>query len=62
MPIIRVEMLAGRSADQKRAMAEELTEAFLRTAGGRREAISVIVTDVAAQDWAIGGKTLADKS
>jgi len=61
MPIIRVEMLEGRTPDQKRAMAEELTDAFLRTAGGRREAISVIVSEVSAENWAIGGDILADK-
>jgi 4-oxalocrotonate tautomerase len=62
MPNIRVEMLEGRSPEQKSAMARELTEAFLRTAGGRREAISVVITEVSAENWAIGGGILADKS
>lgn len=60
MPIIRVEMLEGRTAEQKRALVKELTEAFVRTAGGRPDAISVVLTDVAKGDWAAGGKLYSD--
>ncbi len=56
MPIIRVQMLAGRSAEQKERLAAALTEAMVTEAGARREGVMVLMEDVAADAWAIGGK------
>ena len=61
MPIIRVEMLEGRSIEQKRALAEKLTEDFVATCGGNKASINVIITEIAADDWAIGAELLADR-
>jgi len=61
MPIIRVEMFKGRSREQKRALVRELTEAFVRAAGGQAEAVTVVLEDVAREDWAVGGALMADK-
>ncbi|WP_198389371.1 4-oxalocrotonate tautomerase [Roseovarius faecimaris] len=61
MPVIRVEMFAGRSAEQKRALAKELTEAFIRTAGGKPESVQVVLTDVEKENWASGGVLFSDK-
>lgn len=56
MPLIRVAMFPGRTAEQKQALAEELTEAFLRTCGGNREGLWVIIDEVPREHWAVGGK------
>ena len=61
MPIIRVEMLKGRTTEQKRQMAQELTDAFINTAGGNVAAVQVLITDVEKEDWAAGGELLLDK-
>jgi 4-oxalocrotonate tautomerase len=61
MPIIRVEMLEGRSVDQKRALAIELTDAFVRTCGGETSAVRVVMRDVSPSDWAIGGQLVSDR-
>ena len=61
MPIIRVEMLKGRTTEQKRKMAQELTDAFINTAGGNVAAVQVLITDVEKEDWAAGGELLLDK-
>ena len=34
MPIIRVEMFKGRTAEQKKKIARELVDGFIRGAGG----------------------------
>ncbi len=60
MPVIRVEMFKGRTPEQKRAMVREVTDAFVRTAGGRPEAVHVIITDVEKSDWAIAGTLASD--
>jgi 4-oxalocrotonate tautomerase len=61
MPIIRVEMFSGRTRDQKRALVRELTETFVRVAGGKPEGVTVLVQDVAKEDWAVAGDLMADK-
>jgi len=60
MPIIRVEMFAGRSRDQKRALVKELTESFLRTCGSKPEAVHVVLVDVEKEDWGVAGVLSCD--
>ena len=60
MPVIRVEMFK-RSQEQKRDLARELTEAFIRTCGGNKDAIKILITEVDKNNWASGGVITADK-
>ncbi|HSM20986.1 MAG TPA: 4-oxalocrotonate tautomerase [Rubrivivax sp.] len=62
MPTIRVELFAGRTLEQKRALAQALTEATVRTLGGSADAVDVIFCDVQRHDWATGGQLWADKT
>jgi 4-oxalocrotonate tautomerase len=61
MPTIRVELFAGRTMEQKRALAQALTEATVRTLGGSADAVDVIFSDVERHDWATGGQLWSDK-
>lgn len=61
MPTIHVQLFAGRSVEQKRALARALTEATVATLGGRPDAVDVIFTDVQRHDWATGGELWSDK-
>ena len=40
MPLVQVTMLTGRTADQKRKLAQRITDAMVEEAGARREAIA----------------------
>ena len=60
MPVIRVEMFK-RTQEQKRDLARELTEAFVRTCGGNKEAIKILITEVDKNNWASGGIITSDK-
>ncbi|MCY0150059.1 tautomerase family protein [Hoeflea sp. G2-23] len=62
MPIIRVEMLPGRSVEQKRAFAAVITDAASDILGCSRDDVAVVFNEVAPQDWANGGRLVADKS
>jgi len=62
MPTIRVELFAGRTLDQKRALAQALTDATVRTLGGSADAVDVIFQDVERHDWATAGQLWCDKS
>jgi 4-oxalocrotonate tautomerase len=61
MPTIRVELFAGRTVEQKRALAQALTEATVKTLGGSAAAVDVIFCDVERHDWATGGQLWSDK-
>jgi 4-oxalocrotonate tautomerase len=55
MPTLRVEMFAGRTLEQKRALARELTDATVRALGVPASAVEVLFYDIEKHDWAVGG-------
>jgi 4-oxalocrotonate tautomerase len=61
MPLVQVTMLQGRTADQKRKIAQRITEAMVEEAGARREAIVVTFLEVSKESYASGGELMADK-
>lgn len=62
MPILRVEMIAGRSPAQKSELAKSITESFLRICGGSPETVHVVFQDVSRENWAIAGDLLSAKT
>lgn len=62
MPSIHVELFAGRTLEQKRALAQALTDATVKTLGGSAESVDVIFVDVQRHDWATGGVLWSDKA
>lgn len=60
MPTLHVHLFAGRTIDQKRALARALTEATVATLGVPATAVDVIFTDVEKHDWATGGRLCSD--
>ncbi len=60
MPIVRVEWLAGRSTDQRRALVGKITDALQDVAGSRRESIKVILHDIPPENYGSGGGLIAD--
>ena len=62
MPLIRVEMFEGRTVDQKRALAQALTEATVKTLGVSPGAVDIMFFDVPKSDWASAGELWSDKA
>ena len=60
MPVIKVEMLAGRSTDEKRRLVKAFTDSFIEICGGKPQSVNVILTDVAREDWGFGGELVSD--
>ncbi len=60
MPIVRIEMLSGRSAEQKARLAEAITRALVDIAKARPEDTNIVFTDVARSDWAFAGRLLSE--
>ena len=61
MPLVQITMLTGRSAEQKRKLAQRITDALVEEAGARREAIVVAFHEVSKESYASGGELLVDK-
>ena len=61
MPTLRVELFEGRTAEQKRALAKELTDACVRVLGGSADGVDVLFFDIRREDWASGGVLWSDK-
>ena len=61
MPIIRVEMVKGRSDAQKKDLAKKLTNSFVESCGGNADSIHVIITEVEKSEWAIGSEMLSER-
>jgi len=61
MPIIQIELLEGRTIDQKRALVERVTRAVCETINAPAEAVSIIIREMKREDYAKAGKLAADK-
>jgi len=59
MPYVRVEMLAGRSEDQKAAMAKAITDALVDHGSAKPDTVFVVFEDVRKEDWAVGGMLMS---
>jgi 4-oxalocrotonate tautomerase len=62
MPVVQVTMLTGRTADQKRKLAQRLTDVMVEEAGAHREAVIVTFHEVPKESYASGGLLIADKN
>jgi len=56
MPIVTIEWYEGRSAEQKKELAEKLTELLVEVGKTRREDVWVRFVDSPKSDWAMGGE------
>lgn len=61
MPMIKVELLKGRSLDQKRELASVITREAARILKCSPEVVDIIFQDVERHDWSSGGRLDADK-
>ena len=60
MPIIEVHLLEGCSVDQKRRMARVVADAVVESLDVPRHTIRILVHEVAADDYSVGGVTFTD--
>ncbi|MYZ48148.1 tautomerase family protein [Propylenella binzhouense] len=61
MPYVLVQIVEGRSAEAKKAIAADITASLVEHAGARAEDCYVVFRDVAASDWLIAGETVAER-
>ena len=61
MPIVRIEMIEGRSLAQKRELVRLITDAVCNVAHTRPEETIVLFTEVSVESWASDGKLYVDQ-
>ena len=60
MPVVIVEMWEGRTVEQKKQLADDITSSFVKI-GTPAEAVHVVMKDNPKHNWAIGGKLASEK-
>jgi 4-oxalocrotonate tautomerase family enzyme len=61
MPHVQITWVAGRSPEQKRRIAQRITEVIEVEGRAKRENIAVAFLDVPATDYAEAGVVVADQ-
>lgn len=61
MPIVQIELIEGRTVEQKRALAEKVTKAIVEAVGCPESAVSIILRDMKKENYAQAGKLWCDK-
>jgi 4-oxalocrotonate tautomerase len=57
MPIAHIDILPGRTDEQKAKMISAVTAAIHESLGAPRETIRVLVNEIPSTHWGIGGET-----
>lgn len=58
MPLIQIAQTPGVDDQQKRAVIEAVTDAYVETTGKDRASVWVVMTDVPRESWGVGGVPL----
>ena len=56
MPTYHIEMLEGRTIEQKKKLVEAITRVTVDVLGGSADSVDILITDVKRENWATGGK------
>ncbi len=60
MPLVRVTLIEGRDQSVKRRLIARLTDAVVETTGADPAAVRVILDEVPAAHWGVGGVPKSD--
>ena len=54
MPFITVQLIEGRSVEQKHALIKEISEAAIRVLDADPDNVRIVINEVTADDWGVG--------
>ncbi len=61
MPLVRIDLWAGRGPEVKQALIEKVTRAVVDAVGCPTDAVEVLIYEVDKANWATGGVAHAQK-
>jgi 4-oxalocrotonate tautomerase len=62
MPIVRIDLLEGRTAERKADLIRRVTEAVVAALQVPPEQVRVVLSEVLPEHWGIGGTTVAERT
>ncbi len=60
MPIVTIDMIEGRTEEQKRNLVKEVTEAVVKTVNAVPENVTIVIRDLPKTNIGKSGKLLSD--
>jgi 4-oxalocrotonate tautomerase len=60
MPLVTIKVLEGRTVEQKRGLAKDVTDAIANNIGCPPEAVMIDIVDLKAENVSQGGKLFSD--
>ena len=60
MPLVTIKIIEGRSVEQKRGMAKDVTEAIVKNIGCPAAAVHIDIMELKQENIAQGGKLYID--
>lgn len=61
MPYVTVKMIEGRTEEQKKLLAEKVTQAVHEAVGAPKENIVVFIEDMKKENYAVAGQLFSQK-
>jgi 4-oxalocrotonate tautomerase len=62
MPIIQFNLMEGRTAEQKKRLAEKVTDTVVEVLGVKRETVRILIHEMGPHDFSVGGVTQAERA
>lgn len=62
MPIVRIDMLAGRTPERKAELIRRVTEAVAATLEVQPEQVRVLLAELPPEHWGVGGRSMAERA
>ena len=62
MPLVQISLVEGRDAGRKRALVAAVTNAVVETLGVAPHQVRVLLYELPAGNWAVGGVVKEDES
>ncbi len=60
MPIIKIDMIQGKTQEQKKKIVQEITQTMVRVVGDKPEDVRIIITEHSMENLAAAGQLLSD--
>jgi len=60
MPVVTIELIEGRTVDQKREMAKRITDVIKEVAKVKEDAVEIIFHDMKKENYSKAGKLALD--
>lgn len=57
MPVAQINILEGRTDEQKEMLIREVTDAIARSLGAPTESVRIIITEMPKQHFGMGGQS-----